>query len=120
MGLPAKNSQPAYGRHLAKLRAAANLTQQQLAEAAEVQQSNIAFWERSAKPPRGEVLPRLAKTLGVSVETLLHMEDGKSAKAHRGPPSRIEKLMEDVSKLPRRRQKKIADVLEALITQEAI
>jgi len=120
MGRPAKNSQPAYGRHLAKLRADANLTQQQLAEAAKVQQSNIAFWEHSAKPPRGEVLPRLAKALGVSVDVLLNVEAGKSPKAHRGPSSRIEKLLEEVAKLPRRRQQKIADVLEALITQEAI
>jgi transcriptional regulator with XRE-family HTH domain len=120
MGRPAKNSPPAYGRHLAELRRSANLTQKQLADAAKVQQSNIAFWEHSAKPPRGEVLPLLAQALGVSVETLLNIDSRSSTKAHRGPASRVEKLMAEVSKLPRRRQQKIADVLEALITQDAI
>lgn len=120
MGRPAKNSPPAYGQHLAKLRASANLTQKQLADAARVQQSNIAFWEHSAKPPRGEVLPLLAQALGVSVETLLNIDSSCSPQAHRGPASRVEKLMAKVAKLPRRKQQKIADVVEALLTQESV
>jgi DNA-binding transcriptional regulator YiaG len=65
MGRPAKSSQPNYGKHLAELRKNANLTQSQLAAAINVRQSNIAFWERSSKPPRGEMIPKLAEALSL-------------------------------------------------------
>ncbi len=55
MGRPALKEQPAYGRRSANLREAAGLTQKELAERLHVQQSNISFWERWDKPPRGEV-----------------------------------------------------------------
>ena len=44
-----------------------------------VPQANIAFWERSEKPPRSEVLPKMAEALGVSVEDLLNVGAGKTA-----------------------------------------
>ena len=118
MGRTAKSQQPSYGKHLADLRKAANLTQSQLAKLAGVRQSNIAFWEHSEKPPRGEVLPLLAKALGVDVQTLLMMP--KQNSKHRGPASRLEKLVAEVTHLPRRKQQKIADILEALIDQDAV
>jgi transcriptional regulator with XRE-family HTH domain len=43
-----------------------------------VPQANIAFWERSEKPSRSEVLPKMAEALGVSVEDLLIVETGKA------------------------------------------
>ena len=118
MARPALSKPSVYGLHLATLRQAAGLTQQQLADAVGVKQSNIAFWERAAKPPRGEVLPALAKALGVSIDELLAVS-ASGQKPHRGPASRLEKLVEEATKLPRRRQQRIADTLEALIAQEA-
>ena len=40
------------------------------------------FWERSEKPPRSEVLPKMAEALGVSVEDLLIAGD-ESQRAER-------------------------------------
>ncbi len=121
MGRPAKNEQPAYGRHLASLRLQSGLSQQQLADAAGVRQSNIAFWERSAKPPRGEVIPDLAKALGVSVDELLGVNGAKNDKgSHPGPASRLEKLASDLAELPRRQQTKILDVVEAMLAQQTV
>jgi transcriptional regulator with XRE-family HTH domain len=94
------------------------LTQQQLADSIKVKQSNIAFWERAAKPPRGEVLPALASALGVTIDELLATGAARP-NGRRGPSSRLEKLMDEATKLPRRRQQRIADTLEALIAQEA-
>lgn len=118
MARPALTAPAPYGVHLASLRQAAGLTQQQLAEAVGVKQSNIAFWERAAKPPRGEVLPALAAALSVSIEQLLAI-NSTSASGRRGPASRLEKLIEQAARLPRRRQQRIADTLEALLAQEA-
>jgi transcriptional regulator with XRE-family HTH domain len=54
------------------------LSQYELARYVGVPQANIAFWERSEKPPRSEVLPKMAEALGVSVEYLLNVDAGKS------------------------------------------
>ncbi len=121
MGRPAKTPQPEYGRHLASLRTAAGLSQQQVAEAVNVRQSTVATWERASRPPKGDILPQLATILKVSISDLLQCdsEAKPQKKKHRGPTSRVEKLMDQVAKLPRRKQQKIADVVEALIAQEA-
>jgi len=117
MGRPAKSEQPEYGSHLASLRKAAALSQQQLADIVGVRQATVAAWERSATPPRGEFLVALSEALGVSLEELLKSK-GKKAARHRGPSSKLESLLEEVAKLPRRRQQRITSVLEAMLAQE--
>jgi transcriptional regulator with XRE-family HTH domain len=119
MGRPAKTEAPAYGTHLATLRATVGLSQQQVAEAVGVRQSTVATWERSARPPKGDILPALAKILGVDLQTLIQCDEPKAAPNRRGPSSRFEKLMDEATKLPRRRQQRIADTLEALLAQES-
>lgn len=116
MGRPAKNPQPDYGKHLAELRKAANLSQQQLADRLQVRQATVAAWERSERPPRGEFLVALADGLGVSLDTLLRRED--RTPRHRGPASRLEELVQEVGQLPKRRQSRITSVLEAVLAQE--
>ncbi len=37
---------------------------------------------------------------------------------HRGPSSKLEELVDQAAKLPKRRQGRIASVLEAIIAQE--
>lgn len=116
MGRPAKTPPPAYGRHLANLRKAAGLSQQELADELGTRQSTVASWERSSNPPRGEFLAPLAQTLGVSADVLLQIDKGQK---HPGPPSRIEQLFKEVAQLPRRRQERIATVVQALLSEEA-
>ncbi len=117
MGRPAQRERPAYGRHLASLREAAGLTQTQLADKLGVPQSNIAFWERSEKPPRGEILPTLAAALGVSADTLLGVTPPKPARP--APKGRLQQVFESAAKLPRRQQDKILDILEPFVRQHA-
>src|ERR1051325_3457391 len=66
-----KAVRPPLALRLAMLRKDAGLSQVQLAAKIGVHASNIAFWELSGTPPRGEVLPALARELGVSVDELL-------------------------------------------------
>jgi transcriptional regulator with XRE-family HTH domain len=122
MGRPLKSDAPAYGKHLASLRIAVGLSQQQVADAIGVRQSTVATWERSPRPPKGDMLPGLAAVLKVSISTLIDQSSEsllKKAAAHRGPASRLEQLMDEAIKLPRRKQQRITQVLEALIAQEA-
>ena len=52
-------------------------------------QANIAFWERSEKPPRSDVLPKMAQALGVTVEDLIvgDQKPLKKAAKHNGRPA---------------------------------
>lgn len=112
MGRPAITPRGDYGRHLVALREAAGLTQQQLAEKLGVSGSNIGFWERWDKPPRGDILPQLADALGVSMDELMRTAPPKPKPASKG---RLHEAFVAAAKLPRRQQQKIVEVVEALL-----
>lgn len=99
---------------LSKLRHAAGLSQRELARALDVHHSNVSFWERTGVAPRGEVLPKMAEILGVSVDALLG-ENPKAKAAAAAPAGRARLAFNAVSKLPRSQQQKILDVVEALL-----
>jgi len=117
MGRPAQHPRPAYGQHLAELREAAGLTQQQLADKLGLPQSNITFWERSEKPPRGEVLSKLAHAVGVSVDVLLGVTPPKPKR--QAAKGRLQQVFESAGKLPRRQQEKIVEVVEAMVEKHS-
>ena len=111
-----KKSRPRRGAHLTTLRTAAGLTQAELASAIGETQQNVAYWEQSEYPPRADVLPRLAKALGVRVEDVLDTET-TSTPRRPGPVGRAQKAFEKVARLPRRQQDKIIELVEALVEQ---
>ena len=102
---------------LRELRAAAGLSQGELARALGVSQQNIAYWERRQKPPRSDVLPAMAAALGVSVHDLLGEGESVAAPSRPGRPGAIRQLFEEVALLPRRQQAKVAEVVSALLKQ---
>ena len=113
--MPRKPSRhrPPMGARLTQLRLDANLTQEELGRLVGVPQGVIAFWEASDKPPRSEVLVRMAAALGVTVETLL---DAQASPARRGGPvGKVRKLFEEVSRLPRTQQEKIVEFVSAFV-----
>ena len=119
-GRPAFRPQPEMGAHLAQLREATGLTQKQLAEKLGVPPSNITFWERCEKPPRAEMLSKIATALDVSVDTLLKVSPVTPKKAI--AKGKLQEVFEKVSKLPRRQQQKIIEMAEgflSLLTQKA-
>ena len=109
IGRPTQRERPPYGQHLAALREFAGLTQVQLAGKLGVLQSNIAFWERSEKPPRGDVLVPLASALGVSVDGLLGTQTPKTRRP--AAKGRLQEVFEATGRLPRRQQEKIIEVI---------
>ena len=117
LSMPRKLSKPRphQGANLAALRQAAGLSQAELAKLVGDTQRNIAYWEQSEKPPRSDVVPKLAKVLGCSVEQLL----GISPLADRrsGLVGKTQRAFEDVARLPRSQQDKIVEIVEALVDQ---
>jgi transcriptional regulator with XRE-family HTH domain len=101
---------------LSKLRKAAGLSQRELARALDVHHSNVSFWERTGVAPRGEVLPKMAEILGVSVDTLLG-ENPRAKAAAAAPAGRARLAFAAVSKMPKRQQEKILSVVEAFVGQ---
>ena len=61
-------------------------------------------------------LPRLATLLGVSVESLLGTGKGPSK---RGPAPKLQQQLEQLSQLPRAKQRLVSEVLDSLLAQAA-
>jgi len=116
--MPRKSTKtrPLQGMRLAELRKDAGLSQYELARYVGVPQANIAFWERSEKPPK------LAEALGVSVEDLLNVDVGKTAarkatKSNGRSAGKVREVFDRVSKLPRRQQEHIVNWVSAYVSQ---
>jgi len=116
-GMPRKLSRqrPKQGVRLMELRKAANLTQTELAELIGETQTNIAYWEQSDKPPRSDVLPKLADVLGVRVDALLVVDRPPMRRG--GPVGKVRRIFEEVSKLPRRHQNKVIEFVSAFVNE---
>lgn len=105
---------PKQGTRLATLRKAAGLSQTELAKVIGVSQQTVAYWETSATPPRSDVLPQLAKALGVHVEEILgHVPVSAARKP--GPVGRLQRVFEMASILPKREQRLVAEFVETLV-----
>ena len=102
------------GARIAQLRREQNLTQQQLAEAVGTTQQQVASYEVARLRVPVSLLPRLARTLGVSVEALIG-QDEKPAK--RGPSPKLLRHMERISQLPKPRQRMVIEMIEAVLAQ---
>lgn len=71
--------------NLKKFRAAKKLSQREVWEAAEVSKSSYTSYEAGRADPTGEVIVRLAKTLGVTTDELLLTEQERSVSEDLGP-----------------------------------
>ncbi len=78
--------------------------------------TNVAYWETSGNLPRSDVLLPMAQALGVSVEELL---GAPKPKASGKPAGKAQQLFSAVSKLPRRQQEKIFDILRPFVREQA-
>lgn len=98
------------GKRLADVRREQGLTQGQLAERSQCSQQSIAEYESGRlNIPVGR-LADIADALGVDMCDLV--KDSGSGSRKRGPASRIEQLANQVTKLPRTRQRFVVAMLE--------
>jgi transcriptional regulator with XRE-family HTH domain len=114
-GRPPSTEAPPFGKRLAALRKAQGLSQQGLADLLGTTRNAVDYYERRALNPSIDLVQRCANALGVSPEAFLEEEPAKTRKP--GPKSDLERRFEQVSKLPKNRQREILKVVDALLAQ---
>jgi transcriptional regulator with XRE-family HTH domain len=108
-----------FGRCLAAARIAKGWSQTELADRLDTTLKMIDYYERRANNPSVEFARQAARILGLSMAELLG-EDVPIKRARKtGPTGKVHKIFEEVSKLPRRQQEKIVEVVSALVSQYA-
>jgi len=112
-GRPSSKEPSEHGARLAALRQAAGLSQLQLAQAIGIPQRTLSFYEREADHVPSNLLPALAKALGVPVDVILGTAE--LAKSKRGPKSKLERQLEAVRKLPPSKQQFVIQLLDQLL-----
>jgi len=112
-----RGPRPKQGAHLLSLRQKAGLTQVELAKAIGVQQTTIVLWEWSESPPRSKDLPGLAQALGVQVGDLIAGKSTAPLASRSGPVGQVQRVFEEVRGLPRKQQRKILEMVIALLEQ---
>ena len=70
-----------FGQRVARLRTAADLTQEELATKADLPVGSLRNYEYDHRRPRADAALRLARALGVTVEELLVLPSSKPARA---------------------------------------
>lgn len=116
-GRPASNPRTVLGEQIVLARKEKNMTQQELADALEVSQRVITYWERKPVALKPEQLSSLADALNVTADFLLGRDIPK--KRGSGPKGKAKHVFEKVSELPRTQQEKIFDLLEPFISVHA-
>lgn len=106
------------GQRIAQFRKAQNLTQQQLAEILSISQQTMAHYEVGRLRVAVAMLPILADVLTVSLEELLG-EHAATTQSKRGPIPKLQRQIEQVSLLPRTKQKFVMDMLDTVINQQS-
>lgn len=115
-GRPTKKNRSALGQRFTQARERAGISQKELAEKMGTTQQRIAYWERHATGFRSEtILAQLTKILGISADELLGTQAPRTKATQ--PIGRARQLFEAVSKLPRRQQEKILDLLEPFVRE---
>jgi len=102
------------GQRIARLRKAQSLTQARLAELLQISQQLVAFYEQGHRRVPIDVLPELARILGVPVEELLGNTNGS---AKRGPTPLLQRQLEQLSRLPRAKQRVVNEILTGILQQ---
>lgn len=103
------------GQRVEGLRKAQGLTQVQLAELLKLSQQQVASYENGTRRIPINRIHSVATMLGVSVEELLGSYNGT---AKRGPTPRFQRQLEQISHLPRAKQRFVIDMLDALLERE--
>ena len=108
----------AFGERLAALRKAQGLTQVQLAELLDVSQQAITAYENGQRRVPISTLPLLARTLAVSMEDLIGVPAPRGA-GKRGPAPKLQQQLEQLSRLPKAKQRAIAQVLDSMLASSS-
>lgn len=103
------------GRRIAERRKAADVTQVELAKILGVAQQTMAHYEGGVSRIAVALLPPLARALNTTVEALIGEDTKRLGK--RGPASKLEQQLDQVSQLPKAQQKFVSQVIDSVLQQ---
>lgn len=116
-GRPSQRPRCPFGERLCAARTALGFSQAHVAEKPGITQTAYADWERYPVALRPDQVEKLIGILKVSVEQLY---GNGQEKRQGGPVGKARRVFEAVSRLPKRQQQKIVEVVEAFVDQKAI
>lgn len=102
-----------FGARLATLRKQAGITQTALAQEIGVSQRMMAYYEGPSAHPPADLLPAMARALGVSVEALLGTETAK--RKTKAVDTRMQRRLQQIAKLPPDERRQILQLVDAFI-----
>lgn len=102
-----------FGVRLAALRKAAGITQTAFAQEIEISQRMMAYYESPAAHPPANLLPTIAKALGVSVDALLGVETSK--RRAKATDTRLQRRLQELEKLNVADRRQIIQLIDAFI-----
>jgi transcriptional regulator with XRE-family HTH domain len=105
----------ALGARIAQLRKEQGLSQQSVADSLGVAQQTYAHYEVGRVRMPVSLLPEVASLFGVSTDDLLGRKSGAASK--RGPTPKLQQKIEQLSRLPKAKQKFVIQMLESVIGQ---
>jgi transcriptional regulator with XRE-family HTH domain len=100
---------------LVQMRENARLTVRGLARELGINHTTVLKWEQTGKVAKTEFLVPMASILGVTIEELLGQPTPRRSAA---PGGKLGQIMREVSDLPRRKQQRIIEVLEDMVTAQ--
>ena len=115
-GRPSTKPRSAFGKRLAEARQRAGISQAELGEKLGLSQRAIAHWERRDSAMYPKQIAELCRILDVPADELL----GIKSKARKpGPPTKLQRQIEAVSKLPKSKQKFVSEFLANVLGESA-
>ena len=114
-GRPAATQRTDFGSRLHEFRQSRGFSQRDVADSLGITQQSYAAWERRPVALKPEQLAALAQHLSCSVDDLLGIAPKPTKRG--GPVGRTRQVFDQVSQLPRSQQRKIVEVVEALVAQ---
>lgn len=102
-----------FGERLATLRKGAGITQTAFAEEIGISQRMMAYYERPTAHPPANLLATMARTLGVSVDTLLGLETSK--RRAKATDTRLARRLLEIEKLGATEKRQIIQIIDTFI-----
>lgn len=107
-----------FGERLAELRKHAGYTQVEFAQEVGISQRMVAYYESPEAHAPANLLPDMARVLGVSTDELLGIAPLRRAK--KVGNSRLERRLQQIEKLPPQEKRQVLQLLDAFIEREQL
>jgi hypothetical protein len=78
---------------------------------------DYSYTNISDKPTRSDTLPKMAKALDVRIEQLLVQHSASALTKPPGLIGEVQRTFEEVRRLPRKQQRKIIEMVSAIVEQ---